>query len=154
VITSFSLVRLAIALTLGTGLGLGSGVAAAQITAISPRDTAAPAVGPEVNTEAVAQTHESGLVLPFTDVPQDHWAYQALLNLAGVYGCVSGYPDGTFRGENTVTRHEFAAGMDSCMGVLNQLLQLRQQEQQQILDTLMQDLQQSFQELRDIEESL
>jgi hypothetical protein len=25
------------------------------------------------------------------------WAYQALSNLVGRYGCVAGYPDGTFK---------------------------------------------------------
>lgn len=102
---------------------------------------------------AQAQPVNDELRLPFTDVPVDHWAYQALLNLAGVYGCVGGYPDGTFRGENDVTRYEFAAGMDACLSVLNTLLQ-QQQAQQQELDALRDDLQQSFQELRDLDSAL
>jgi hypothetical protein len=30
-------------------------------------------------------------------------------------GCLSGYPDGTFRGDQPVTRNEFAAGMNECL---------------------------------------
>lgn len=98
------------------------------------------------------QAQNESLVLPFTDVPSDHWAYQALLNLAGGYGCVGGYPDGTFRGENAVTRYEFAAGMDACLGALNDLL--RQHSQRQSLDALRQTLDQDLQELRSLDRQL
>lgn len=102
----------------------------------------------------VHQAQGETLTLPFTDVPEDHWAYQALLNLAGVYGCIGGYPDGTFRGDNAVTRYEFAAGMESCLGVLNTLLQQHQAQQQQAVSDLIEDMEQSLQELRGLEERL
>lgn len=41
------------------------------------------------------------------DVPKDHWAYQAVRELAGK-GYVLGYPDGSFLGDRTLTRYEFA----------------------------------------------
>ncbi|HEY3265725.1 MAG TPA: S-layer homology domain-containing protein [Armatimonadota bacterium] len=44
---------------------------------------------------------------PFADVPQDHWAYQAVNTLAQ-RGLVIGYPDGTFGGKRAMTRYEFA----------------------------------------------
>lgn len=106
-----------------------------------------------VTDAAVFQAQEERLELPFTDVPEDHWAYQALLNLAGVYGCVGGYPNGTFRGETAITRYEFAAGMESCLGVSNTLRQ-QQQAQQQAVSDLIEDMEQSLQELRGLEERL
>lgn len=131
-----------VGLGFGLALGLSVGLAPAQAQSIHQTQP--------VNQ---AQSVNDELRMPFTDVPADHWAYQALLNLAGVYGCVGGYPDGTFRGENDVTRYEFAAGMDACLSVINTLLQ-QQQTQQQELDALRDDLQQSFQELRDLDSAL
>ncbi|NJL45541.1 MAG: S-layer homology domain-containing protein [Leptolyngbyaceae cyanobacterium SM2_3_12] len=90
------------------------------------------------------------MVLPFTDVSSDHWAYQALLNLAGTYSCLSGYPDGTFRGEATVTRYEFSAGMDACMGVLTGPMEQRQGEDRQAVEALIESMQQSLDELRQV----
>ena len=43
----------------------------------------------------------------FPDVPQNHWAYQYISQLAG-NGILVGYPDGTFKGDATMTRYEFA----------------------------------------------
>lgn len=63
------------------------------------------------------------------DVMPDHWAAPAVTNLIDNYGCLAGYPDGTFRGDDLVTRYEFAAAMDACLTVLlNQIEQTRQTE--------------------------
>ena len=43
----------------------------------------------------------------FPDVPRNHWAYQYISQLAG-NGILVGYPDGTFKGDATMTRYEFA----------------------------------------------
>jgi hypothetical protein len=43
----------------------------------------------------------------FADVPSDHWAYDAVQELAQS-GIVIGYPDGTFKGQRQMTRYEFA----------------------------------------------
>lgn len=54
-----------------------------------------------------------GLDLPqnddvvFADVPQNHWAYAAVQDLAN-RGLVNGYEDGLFKGDRTLTRYEFA----------------------------------------------
>jgi len=45
----------------------------------------------------------------FSDVRPTDWAYQALSNLIERYGCVAGYPDGTYRGGKAMTRYEAAA---------------------------------------------
>ena len=44
---------------------------------------------------------------PFSDVTPDSWAYQAVSQLAQS-GIVNGYPDGTFKGQNNITRYEMA----------------------------------------------
>lgn len=45
---------------------------------------------------------------PFMDVPMNHWAYDAVSQLAS-RGVVSGYPDGAFKGEWKATRYEMAS---------------------------------------------
>ena len=44
----------------------------------------------------------------FPDVPANHWAYEYVSKLAG-NGIIKGYPDGSFQGDRTMTRYEFAA---------------------------------------------
>ena len=44
---------------------------------------------------------------PFSDVPRDHWAYDAVTQLASD-GVIEGYGDGTFRGDRNITRYEMA----------------------------------------------
>ena len=44
---------------------------------------------------------------PFSDVTPQDWAYQAVAQLAA-QGVVNGYPDGTFQGQNNITRYEMA----------------------------------------------
>ena len=42
-------------------------------------------------------------VTQFSDVYPTDWAYQALAGLVETYGCVAGYPNGTFRGNRAMT---------------------------------------------------
>ncbi len=44
---------------------------------------------------------------PFSDVPMNHWAYDAIEQLAAK-GILEGYPNGTYRGGRTMTRYEIA----------------------------------------------
>ena len=44
---------------------------------------------------------------PFSDVPADHWAYDAVTQLAQD-GVIEGYGDTTFRGNQSITRYEMA----------------------------------------------
>ena len=61
--------------------------------------TAALVVGAASTTFAAAN--------PFSDVPADSWAYDAVTTLAAD-GVIDGYPDGTYKGQNTMTRYEMA----------------------------------------------
>ena len=47
----------------------------------------------------------------FPDVPENHWAYAMVQDLA-YKGIVVGYPDGNFSGDRTLTRYEFAVALD------------------------------------------
>lgn len=44
---------------------------------------------------------------PFSDVPADHWAYDAVSQLAKD-GVIEGYGDGTYKGDTEITRYEMA----------------------------------------------
>ena len=44
---------------------------------------------------------------PFSDVPADHWAYDAVSQLAAD-GVIDGYGDSTFKGNRNITRYEMA----------------------------------------------
>ncbi len=46
----------------------------------------------------------------FTDVPTDHWAYDAVRLLVDD-GIILGYPNGTFGGKRAITRYEFAVAI-------------------------------------------
>ncbi len=51
----------------------------------------------------------------FSDVKPTDWAYQALSNLIERYGCVAGYPNGTYKGGQAMTRYEAAALLNACL---------------------------------------
>ena len=60
---------------------------------------------------AVALVMSTGIAAaannPFSDVPADSWAYDAVSTLAAD-GVIDGYPDGTYQGQKTMTRYEMA----------------------------------------------
>jgi len=56
------------------------------------------------------------------DVAPGHWAYDALRNLIERYRCISGFPDGTYRGNNGVNRYEFAVSLNQCVQAIERLI--------------------------------
>jgi hypothetical protein len=56
------------------------------------------------------------------DVSPGDWAYEALRSLVERYGCIAGYPDGTYRGNRALTRYEFAAGLNACLNQIERLI--------------------------------
>jgi len=54
-------------------------------------------------------------ITQFSDVKPTDWAYQALSNLIERYGCVAGYPNGTYKGGQAMTRYEAAALLNACL---------------------------------------
>ncbi|MEA5616942.1 iron uptake porin [Cronbergia sp. UHCC 0137] len=61
-------------------------------------------------------------VSQFSDVQPTDWAFQALQSLVERYGCIAGYPNGTFRGNRALNRYEFAAGLNACLDRVNELI--------------------------------
>jgi hypothetical protein len=49
------------------------------------------------------------------DVQPTEWSYQAVSNLISRYGCVAGYPNGTFKPGQPATRAELAALTNACL---------------------------------------
>jgi hypothetical protein len=61
---------------------------------------------PEAQVTSVSQ---------LSDVQPTDWAFQALQSLVERYGCIAGYPDGTFKGNRAATRYELAAALNACL---------------------------------------
>lgn len=72
-------------------------------------------------------------VSDLVDVQPGDWAIEAARSLYERYGCLSGYPDGTYRGNRSITRYEFAAAMSACLDRV-QLDRASLEEIQQLLD--------------------
>jgi len=79
------------------------------------------------------------------DVQPTDWAFQALQALVERYGCISGYPNGTYRGNKALSRFEFAAGLNACLENVSHMIQTTQGDRltRQDLATL-QKLQEEF----------
>ncbi|MBD2563098.1 MULTISPECIES: iron uptake porin [Nostoc] len=56
------------------------------------------------------------------DVQPSDWAFGALQSLIERYGCIAGYPDGTYLGNSSISRYEFAAGLDACLEKINEAM--------------------------------
>jgi hypothetical protein len=61
-------------------------------------------------------------VSQLSDVSPGDWAFEALRSLVERYGCIAGYPDGTYRGNRALTRYEFAAGLNACLQQIESLI--------------------------------
>ena len=86
---------------------LATGVNAAELNINGVSDYAATASGNSLD--------QVTSVTQFSDVYPTDWAYQALANLVETYGCVAGYPNGTFRGNRAMARYEAAALLNACL---------------------------------------
>ncbi len=78
------------------------------------------------------------------DVSPVDWAYEALANLASRYSCISGFPNNTYRGNQPVSRYEFAAGLNSCLNKLEGVIAASEEVSTQDLEILLR-LMQDFQ---------
>ena len=89
-----------------------------MIAAAAVATMAAPAIAAEIDLNGVSQYASSDQVTSisqFSDVKPTDWAYQALNNLVERYGCVAGYPNGTYGGGQSMTRYEAAALLNACL---------------------------------------
>lgn len=86
-----------------------------------PARAGAVAAAPDLQTIGLysqpdeAEAQQVSSVDTFTDVRPTDWAYQALSTLVSRYGCVAGFPDGTFQGGRPLSRYEAAALLNACL---------------------------------------
>ena len=72
----------------------------------------------DINLTAVnqyASAEQIASVTQFSDVKPTDWAYQAVSNLVSRYGCVAGFPNGTFQPGQPATRAQLAALTSACL---------------------------------------
>jgi hypothetical protein len=84
-----------------------------SVPTLQPQTSSAKQKGNLPQTPSVSQ---------LSDVQPTDWAFIALQSLVERYGCIVGYPDSTYRGNRALTRYEFAAGLNSCLDRINQLI--------------------------------
>jgi hypothetical protein len=123
----------------------------------SDRPSANPAAVSELNLQAIGidplttPQEDSAIaqnvtsVSQLSDVRPTDWAFTALQSLVERYGCIAGYPDRTFRGNQATSRYEFAAGLNACLDKINEIISagLSDKVSQEDLATL-QKLQEEF----------
>ena len=71
---------------------------------------------------ATLQLAQVTSVSELSDVQPSDWAFTALQRLVEEYGCIEGFPNRTYRGNQAMTRYEFAAGLNACLDVIVQLI--------------------------------
>ncbi len=95
------------------------------------------------NDEATNQMTQITNVQQLRDVAPTDWAYEALRSLVDRYGCISGFPNQTYRGDRPLSRYEFAAGLNSCLNQIERLIAANESVSQLDLETV-QRLSQEF----------
>ena len=70
------------------------------------------------------------------DVSPTDWAYEALRGLVERYNCIAGFPNLTYRGNQTLSRYEFASGLNSCLTQIEQLILSSEAVLREDIDTL------------------
>lgn len=94
---------------------------AKEVTPVSNESATIRAINTELNRpKAIAQNVTS--VSQLSDVRPTDWAFTALQSLVERYGCIAGYPDRTYRGNQATSRYEFAAGLNACMDKINEII--------------------------------
>ncbi len=70
------------------------------------------------------------------DVSPGDWAYEALRSLVDRYGCIVGFRDRTYQGTKSLSRYEFAAGLNSCLNQIERLIASSEAVLQEDLQTI------------------
>lgn len=107
--------------------------------AVLPIAASAPAQATSIGEDSLSQVIS---VAELRDVQPTDWAYTALESLIVRYGCIAGYPDGTYRGNTAMSRYEFAAGLNACLGQISDLIETNLLSQQDV--EILQRLQDEF----------
>ena len=104
-------------------IALGSAIAISAIGMIPNVEVSAqliPSTKIPPTKDVIGQNVTS--VSQLSDVRPTDWAFTALQSLVERYGCIAGYPDRTFRGKQSTSRYEFAAGLNACLDKINEII--------------------------------
>jgi len=96
-------------------------VAPAALGLLSPIAVSAAELNLDGVNRYASEEEQVTSINQFSDVKPTDWAYQALSNLVERYGCVAGYPDGTYRGGQAMTRYEAAALLNACLDRISEV---------------------------------
>ena len=95
------------ALNKGKNVGMGKVAMAKEMNALKQENAQMKqvmmAMAKKLDSLSLISNKQAG----FPDLPNDHWANKAVSTLHG-NGFVKGYPDGTFKGDQQMTRYEYA----------------------------------------------
>lgn len=72
-------------------------------------------VEPPLEWRDISDVSQTTTIDGLSDVTPNDWAFEAVRSLAEDYGCLSGFPNGTFQGDRPLTRFEFAAALNACL---------------------------------------
>ncbi|MBW4687349.1 MAG: iron uptake porin [Komarekiella atlantica HA4396-MV6] len=75
-----------------------------------------------ISLDSDNQMSEITSVSQLEDVQPSDWAFAALQSLVERYGCIAGYPNGNYLGNRTISRYEFAAGLNACVQKINEII--------------------------------
>lgn len=90
----------------------------------------------QYNTELGDSMSQVTSVSQLRDVSPGDWAYEALRTLVERYGCIVGFPDQTYRGNQATTRYEFAAGLNACLQQMERLIAASEAVQREDIERL------------------
>jgi Carbohydrate-selective porin, OprB family/S-layer homology domain len=93
-----------------TILAIGTSTTVTILPAVAIPDTSVSSL--QANSTAVSQVSS---VSELSDVDPNSWAFQALKSLVERYGCIEGYPSKKYLGNRSLSRYEFAAGLNACL---------------------------------------
>jgi hypothetical protein len=90
---------------------------------LQPLQTEINSIVADINQPApIEESSQMPAVSQLSDVQPGDWAFESLRNLVERYACISGYPDGKFLGNRALTRYEFAAGLNSCLEKVTEII--------------------------------
>ena len=87
----------------------------ATLALLAPLNAVAAEVDRAASSRYAASLEQVSSITQFSDLRPTDWAYQALSNLVERYGCVAGYPNGSFAGQKAISRYEAAALLNACL---------------------------------------
>ena len=122
-------------LAVASSIALANGVAA-QTIAESNLEQLQQYSSEGTNQGTTTNLNQVTNVNQLRDVSPADWAYEALRSLVNRYGCIAGYPNQTYRGNQALSRYEFAAGLNSCLNQIERLVASSEAVVREDIDTI------------------